>query len=324
MIAKDQVLIMGHKLGDSDSFGAAIGIYKIAASMEKKAHIVINDITASLKPLYNEFKENDHYPEDMFVDSQEALRLVDDNTMVVVVDVNKPPITECEELLGMVKTIAVLDHHRQGSKAIENAVLSYVEPYASSTCEMVAEVLQYISDDIRLDPIEANCIYAGIMIDTNNFTNRTGVRTFEAAAFLRRNGADVTHVHKIFRDDLEAYRAKAAIIGRAEIYRDCFIIARGAEEDIESPTIVGAQASNELLNISQVKAAFVLTEYHGKVYVSARSIDEINVQIIMERIGGGGHINSAGAQFENTDLEGDIETLKQIIDDMIEGGDITV
>ena len=324
MIAKDQVLIMGHKLGDSDSFGAAIGIYKIAASMEKKAHIVINDITASLKPLYNEFKENDHYPEDMFVDSQEALRLVDDNTMVVVVDVNKPPITECEELLGMVKTIAVLDHHRQGSKAIENAVLSYVEPYASSTCEMVAEVLQYISDDIRLDPIEANCIYAGIMIDTNNFTNRTGVRTFEAAVFLRRNGADVTHVHKIFRDDLEAYRAKAAIIGRAEIYRDCFIIARGAEEDIESPTIVGAQASNELLNISQVKAAFVLTEYHGKVYVSARSIDEINVQIIMERIGGGGHINSAGAQFENTDLEGDIETLKQIIDDMIEGGDITV
>ena len=131
-----------------------MGIYRAAVALEKKAHIVINDITASLKPLYNEFKENDHYPEDMFVDSQEALRLVDDNTMVVVVDVNKPPITECEELLGMVKTIAVLDHHRQGSKAIENAVLSYVEPYASSTCEMVAEVLQYISDDIRLDPIE--------------------------------------------------------------------------------------------------------------------------------------------------------------------------
>ena len=140
---------------------------------------MINEITASLRPLYNEFQENDHYPEDMFVTSQEALKLVDDNTMVVVVDVNKPPITECEELLDMVKTIAVLDHHRQGSTVIENAVLSYIEPYASSTCEMVAEVLQYISDDIKLDPIEANCIYAGIMIDTNNFTNRTGVRTFE-------------------------------------------------------------------------------------------------------------------------------------------------
>lgn len=189
---------------------------------------------------------------------------------------------------------------------------------------MVAEVLQYIADDIKLDTIEANSIYAGIMIDTNNFMNRTGVRTFEAAAFLRRNGADITYVHKIFRDDLESYRAKADIIGNAEIYRDCFIIARGAGMEIESPTIVGAQAANELLNIKEVKAAFVLTEYHGKVYVSARSIDEVNVQIIMERIGGGGHINSAGAQFENEDLEGDIDTLKQVIDDMIEGGDIEV
>ncbi|MBY0758066.1 MULTISPECIES: DHH family phosphoesterase [Sellimonas] len=324
MIAKDQILVMGHKLGDSDSFGAAVGIYKIARTLEKKAHIVINEVTMSLRPIYNEFVNSEKFPDDMFVSSQEALRLVDENTMVIVVDTNKPNLTECEELLTQVKTIAVLDHHRQGSNVIENAILSYIEPYASSTCEMVAEVLQYIADDIKLDTIEANSIYAGIMIDTNNFMNRTGVRTFEAAAFLRRNGADITYVHKIFRDDLESYRAKADIIGNAEIYRDCFIIARGAGMEIESPTIVGAQAANELLNIKEVKAAFVLTEYHGKVYVSARSIDEVNVQIIMERIGGGGHINSAGAQFENEDLEGDIDTLKQVIDDMIEGGDIEV
>lgn len=324
MIAKDQILVMGHKLADSDSFGAAVGIYKIARSMEKKVHIVINEITMSLRPIYNEFAESGKFPEDMFINSQEAMRMVDENTMIIVVDTNKPNLTECEELLTETKTIAVLDHHRQGSNAIENAVLSYIEPYASSTCEMVAEVLQYIADDIKLDSIEANSIYAGIMIDTNNFMNRTGVRTFEAAAFLRRSGADITYVHKIFRDDLESYRAKADIIGGAEIYKGCFIIARGAGTDIESPTIIGAQAANELLNIKEVKAAFVLTEYHGKVYVSARSIDEVNVQIIMERIGGGGHINSAGAQFENSDLDADIQTLKQVIDDMIEGGDIEV
>lgn len=324
MMGKDQVLIMGHKLGDPDSFGASIGIYKIARKMEKKVHIVINEITVSLRPLYNEFRENSNFPDDMFINSQEAIKMVDENTMVVVVDANRPMLTECPELLYETKTIAVLDHHRQASNAIENALLSYIEPYASSTCEMVAEVLQYIADDIRLETIEANSIYAGIMIDTNNFMSRTGVRTFEAAAFLRRSGADITYVHKIFRDDLESYRAKADIIANAEIYRDSFIIAKGTEKDIESPTIIGAQAANELLNISGVKGAFVLTAYHGKVYVSARSIDEMNVQIIMERIGGGGHINTAGAQFENEDVEGDIETLKQVIDDMIEGGDIKV
>ena len=323
MIAKDQVLIMGHKLGDSDSFGAAIGIYKIAASMEKKAHIVINDITASLKPLYNEFKENDHYPEDMFVDSQEALRLVDDNTMVVVVDVNKPPITECEELLGMVKTIAVLDHHRQGSKAIENAVLSYVEPYASSACEMVAEVLQYIADGIRMKSAEADAMYAGIVIDTNNFTNQTGVRTFEAAAFLRRNGADVTRVRKLFRDDMQDYKAKAAAIASAEIYRDAFSIGVCPSEGLPSPTIVCAQAANELLEIKGIKASVVMTEYHGLIYLSARSIDEVNVQVMMEKLGGGGHRTIAGAQLSGISMDEAKDRVKAVIDEMLQKGDIS-
>lgn len=205
---------------------------------------------------------------------------------------------------------------------IENAVLSYIEPYASSACEMVAEVLQYIGDDLRLNSMEANSMYAGILVDTNNFMSRTGVRTFEAAAYLRRCGADVTYVRKLLRDDMASYRAKAAVISSAEVYRDVFAIARGEHLGIESPTIIGAQASNELLNIEEIKASFVLTEYNGKIYISARSIDEINVQIIMERLGGGGHINTAGAQFPYSDMERAIETLKKTIDIMIEEGDI--
>ena len=205
---------------------------------------------------------------------------------------------------------------------IENTTLSYIEPYASSACEMVAEVLQYIADNIRITNVEANSMYAGIMIDTNNFMNRTGVRTFEAAAFLRRCGADITHVRKMFRDDLESYRVKAEIISSAEVFHDEYAIAQCTNQDIESPTIIGAQAANELLNISGIKASFVLTEYYGKIYVSARAIDEVNVQVIMEKLGGGGHINTAGAQFQHTDMEEAIASLKDVIDIMISEGDL--
>lgn len=165
-------------------------------------------------------------------------------------------------------------------------------------------------------------MYAGIMIDTNNFVSRTGVRTFEAAAFLRRSGADITQVRKMFRDDIEAYRAKAAIISSAEVYQDKFAIARGENLHIESPTIVGAQAANELLDISQIKASFVLTEYNGRIYISARSIDEVNVQIIMEKLGGGGHMNASGAQFDHTDMRRAMASLKFVLDDMLKKGDI--
>lgn len=322
MITKDRVIVMGHKLTDVDSFGAAIGIYRAAAAMEKKVNIVLNDISATLRPLYEAFKNNSAYPENLFVNSYEAEELADENTMVVVVDTNKPKMTECERLLKLTKTIAVLDHHRQSDEVIENAVLSYIEPYASSACEMVAEVLQYIGDDLKLTSMEANSLYAGILVDTNNFVARTGVRTFEAAAYLRRCGADITYVRKLLRDDMASYRAKAAIISSAKVYRDVFAIAKGEHLSIESPTIIGAQASNELLDIEEIKASFVLTEYNGKIYVSARSIDEVNVQIIMERMGGGGHINTAGAQFEHTDMERAIDTLKKTIDIMIEEGDI--
>ena len=187
---------------------------------------------------------------------------------------------------------------------------------------MVSEILQYIVDDIRIPKLEASSLYAGIMIDTNNFVNRTGVRTFEAAAFLRRHGADITLVRKMFRDDIEAYRAKAEIISNAEVYRERFAIATGTGLNIESPTIVGAQAANELLDINAIKASFVLTEYNGRIYVSARSIDEVNVQIIMERLGGGGHMNASGAQFDYTDMDQAVAALKGVIDEMVEGGNI--
>lgn len=319
---KEHILVMGHKLTDVDSFGAAIGIYRAAAALEKKAHIIINEVSASLRPLYEVYANDPAYPEDLFLNSQQAIDMADADTMVVVVDTNRPQMTECEELLRMTRTIVVLDHHRQSSDNIDNALLSYIEPYASSACEMVAEVLQYIVDDIKIPNIEASSLYAGIMIDTNNFVNRTGVRTFEAAAFLRRCGADITLVRKMFRDDMEAYRAKAEIISSAVVYQERFAIARGEGLTIESPTIIGAQAANELLDISQIKASFVLTEYNGKIYISARSIDEVNVQIIMERLGGGGHMNAAGAQLTDINMDGAVEKLEEIIHDMAEGGDI--
>ena len=320
IVAKDQVIVMGHKISDPDSFGACMGIYRAAVALEKKAHIVINDVSTSIKPLYDEIAQSSVYGKDIFLTSGEALDYISDSAMVVVVDTNKPQMTECPELLKRSKTIAVLDHHRQSSTVIDNAVLSYIEPYSSSTCEMVAEVLQYIVDDIKVPSIEADCLYTGIMIDTRNFMNRTGVRTFEAAAYLRRCGADITRVRKMFRDDMESYRAKAEAMRMAEVYREQYAIAE-CPSDIASPTVLAAQTANELLDINGIKASFVLTVYNGRIFLSARSIDEVNVQIIAEKLGGGGHINSAGAQFEHTNVKEAIEALKVTIDQMIEEGD---
>ncbi len=316
--SNDRVLVMGHRLADVDSFGAAIGIYRIAATLERKAHIVLNEYSSTMQPIVDLFKNNPEYDSDLVINSQQAIELAGSNTVLVVVDVNKPNITECPELLRYCKSIVVLDHHRQGTDIIENATLSYVEPYASSACEMVSEILQYTVDNIRIRSEEADCLYSGIVIDTNNFMSKTGVRTFEAAAFLRRNGADVTRVRKLFREEALNYKAKADAVSQAEIYNDAYAISVCTNEDIPDPTIVGAQAANELLNIKGVKASFILTEYQGMVYISARSIDEVNVQIIMERLGGGGHMNAAGAQIENATMAEAIGVLKQTLDVMIE------
>lgn len=320
MSTRDRVVVMGHKITDVDALGAAVGIYRAGKTLGKPVHIVINDPTTSIKPLMASFLESQEYETNMFVSSSEALELVDNNTVVIVVDTNKPSYTECQELLKRTKTIVVLDHHRRGSEIIENAVLSYVEPYASSTCEMVAEILQYFAEGVRIRNAEADCMYAGIMIDTNNFTTRAGVRTFEAAAFLRRNGADVTRVRKKLRDNFDSYKARADAIRTAEIYCGSYAIAVCPSEGLESPTVVGAQAANELLNIDKVKASFVLTEYHDVVYISARAIDEVNVQVLMEKLGGGGHMNVAGAQVKAS-VEETSRMLKDIIDELEQKGD---
>ena len=313
MSTKERVVVMGHKITDVDALGAAIGIYRAGRTLGKTVNIVVNDPTTSIRPLMAGYMNNPDYEPSMFVNSAQAKELVDNNTVVVVVDTNKPSYTECQDLLYMTKTVVVLDHHRRGSEVIENAVLSYVEPYASSACEMVAEILQYFSDDLRIRNMDADCLYAGIMIDTNNFTTRAGVRTFEAAAFLRRSGADVTRVRKLLRDNLESYKARAEAVRTASIYRNYFAIARCPSEGVDSPTVVGAQAANELLNIAGVKASFVLTQYNDEVYISARAIDEINVQVMMEKMGGGGHMNIAGAQVKASPDEVE-RMLKEIID----------
>lgn len=320
--AKDQVFIMGHRLGDVDSFGASIGIYRIAKTLDRRAHIVLNDVSTSLQPLVDLFANNPDYEADMIINSQQAIDMVGSNAVLVIVDVNKPSITECPELLHFCKSVVVLDHHRQGSETIENATLSYVEAYASSACEMVAEILQYTLDNIHICAEEADCLYSGIMIDTNNFMTKTGVRTFEAAAFLRRNGADVTRVRKLFREGATEYKAKADAVSQAEIYRSYYAISTCTSEELASPTIVGAQAANELLNIKGIRASFILTDYQGKIFVSARSIDDVNVQVIMERLGGGGHMNVAGCQMEGTSIYEAIGAVKRTIDSMIESGEL--
>lgn len=319
---KDLVLVMGHRMPDVDSFGAAVGIYRIAQTLGRKAHIVLNDVTPSIAPMVDLFQNNPDYEDDMIIGNTQAIEAANSNSVLVVVDVNKPSITECPELLRFCKSVVVLDHHRQGTETIENATLSYVEPYASSACEMVSEILQYTYDNIKIHPEEADCMYSGIMIDTNNFMTKTGVRTFEAAAFLRRNGVDVTRVRKLFREDALEYKAKADAVSQAEIYRQFFAISICTADDLPSPTIIGAQAANELLNIKGIKASFVLTDYQGKIYISARSIDEINVQIIMERMGGGGHMSTAACQMEGTGIIEAIGILKQTIDTMLDNNEI--
>jgi len=320
--AKDEVVIMGHQIIDVDAFGAAIGMYRAAKTIDKKAHIVLGDINSSIRPWVSMFLDSSDYKKDMFINHEEAKAMVDDNTVVIVVDTNKPSITECAQLLEQTKTVVVLDHHRQGGEVIKNAVLSYIEPFASSACEMVAEILQYFSDSVRLRNCEADCIYAGIIVDTNNFVAKTGVRTFEAAAFLRRSGADVTRVRKMFRNDMDSYKARAEAVRHAEVFMDSYAISVCPGEHLENATVVGAQAANELLNITGVKASFVITEYNKRIYISARSIDEVNVQIIMERIGGGGHISIAGAQLDHISAEQAKEKLQEIIITMTEEGAI--
>lgn len=320
--ASENVIIMGHKISDADAVGAAVGIYRAAKAFNKQANIILNDVSSSLRPIVQSFQNSPEYEEDLFIRNNEVMQYVNEGTLLVVVDVNRPAYTECPDVVNACNTIVVLDHHRQSGDTFDSAVLSYIEPYASSTCEMVAEILQYIGDSVKLKASEANSLYAGIVVDTNNFTNKAGVRTFEAAAYIRRNGADVVKVRKLLRDDMDEYKARAEAVRHSEVYRDSYALAVCPGANLESPTVVGAQAANELLNITGIKASIVFTEFNGEIYLSARSIDEVNVQLIMEKLGGGGHMTIAGAQLKDMNMDEAIELVKNTLDNMIEEGEI--
>ena len=318
----EQVIIMGHRLPDEDALGSAVGIYRIADSLGKRAHIVVNKVSASLRPVVNMLLENGNYPEDFIISGETAKEIFTEGTLLVIVDVNHASYTDEPALVTMASSLVVLDHHRQSGESFPNPTLSYIESYASSACEMVAEILQYVGDEVKLKSYEADVMYSGIMIDTNNFLNKPGVRTFEAVAFLRRCGADISRIRKLLRCDINEYKIRAQAVQNTEIFMEHYAIAQCDANGCESPTIVGAKIANELLDVDKIKATFVLTEYEGKVYVSARSIDELNVQIVMERLGGGGHINSAGTQLENCTLAEGAEIIRQTLQQMQQDGDL--
>ncbi|MDD6328044.1 MAG: DHH family phosphoesterase [Lachnospiraceae bacterium] len=323
LINKDTVLIMGHKRPDADSFGAAVGVYRLVKTLGKNAHIVIDSATGAIDPILKGFKGNSVYGDDMILTPADAMLKVDINTLVAVVDVNRPSLTVCEELLDLVRSVVVLDHHRETSEKIENATLSYIEPYASSACEMVAEMLQYIEEKVRIRPLEADAMYAGIVIDTDNFLSKTGVRTFEAAAYLRRSGADVVRVRKLFRSDFDSHRKLAEGVLNSEVYLDAFAISEvEAKDETEAPTIIAAKVANDLLDVDGIRASFVVTQKGDVVYISARSVDDVNVQVVMEQLGGGGHANIAGAQLKNCTTPLAILQIKELLQKMYQEGDL--
>lgn len=315
------VYIMGHHLADNDAFGAAIGFYRIAQTLGKEAHIILGEYTSTVAPLVEDYKADEEYPEDMFMTGSEALDEITKNDVLIIVDCHSADYAEEPQLVNRAQTKVVVDHHRQKEDAIENVQLSYIELTASSSCELVVEIMQYINETVRLTNKEANTMYSGIMVDTNNFTRRVGVRTFEAAAYLRKKGADIATVNKMFRNKLEDYKAKADTISNAEIYKDVYAISVCTAKDVESPTTVGAQAANELLTVKDIKASFVLTPYNDQVYISARSIDK-NVQLLMEEFGGGGHMTLAGAQVKGEKVEDVVKQLKKLITTKMKEGEL--
>jgi len=295
------VIIMGHRVGDMDSLGASIGLYAIARSRGKKSYIVLNTVNYALKNMYERMKhEESHYME-AIISTETALSLTDQNSLVVVLDTHRPSYTEAPELLGKVDKIVLIDHHRRSEEYIENPLLDYIEPYASSTCELVSELVQYMEDHIKLTKFESDALLAGIVLDTNSFTFKTGVRTFEAASFLRRNSADTTDVKELFSESLDSMKKKTEIIERSEIVFGDAAVSY-IDENSEDSNVIAAQSADELLTIKDVKMSFVLVRNKDYINISARSSGTVNVQVIMEYLGGGGHLNMAGAQVSTQDM----------------------
>ena len=297
----DNVILMGHSNGDMDSIGSSLGLYRLTKTLGKEAKIVNETTGIGLDNFLTEAKKTEEYA-DCFITKQEALDSVKPNTLLIVTDTHKKSYVEVPELLEKVNKIVVVDHHRRSTDYIENAILTFHEVYASSASELVTEILEYSQLDIELTPIEVEALYAGIMLDTKNFTFKTGVRTFEAAAYLRKCGVDIIKVKKWFQSDLHTYQIISEIVSKSEIVNDSIAIST-YENDDENANIIAAKAADELLTIGGITASFVLGKTGDKIYISGRSIGGINVQLILEKLGGGGHITLAGAQLENISME---------------------
>ena len=316
----DKIYIMGHKGIDMDCLGAAIGVYRAAAIMGKKAQIILDGPTFAVKGLYDRIIQSKEY-EDLFITRDEAEREIKRDTLLVVVDTHRRSYLEYPELLDRAEKVVVFDHHRRSTDYIEDAVLTYVEPFISSTCEMIAEILNYLTDKVKLTPIEADALLAGITIDTKNFVFKAGVRTFEAAAFLRRNGADSSRVRLLFQNDMQTYKMRAIAIQNAEIWHENMAITQ-VNGEVGNASIIAAQVADELLNIKGIVASFVLTEVDNNVLISARALGDTNVQRIMELLGGGGHLGIAGAQLKDTTIHGAKMYLKDAINKYFQEGEM--
>ena len=306
------IYIMGHKYPDLDAMGAAVGIYDICKSLKKDAHIVLDQSNESIDEFINRLNKQEYYS-DLFINKEEAIKNCTRDTLVIVVDTHRASYIECEELLAISRKIAVIDHHRKGVEFIQNTVLSFHEIYVSSTCEMVTEVLQCLEEDVKIHKLTAEGLLAGISLDTKFFALKTGVRTFEAASYLKKLGADTTEVKKLFRTSVEDFKIKADIISNTRIVdnRICISYSKNKSDNIN---MVIAQAADELLTVKNVEASFVLGEKNGTVFISARSLEKINVHVLMEKLGGGGHIDIAGAQLKNTSIEEAYKKVNDIIE----------
>lgn len=297
----ENVLIMGHSNGDIDSMGSSLGIYRLAKTLDKEVNIVNNTYGMTLNKFIEELEKDDEYKE-AIIGKSEALSNANNKTLLIVTDTHKRNYVEVPDLLDKVGQIAIIDHHRRSTDYIENATLTFQEVYASSASELVTEILQYTDVKIKLKPIEVEGLYGGIMVDTKNFTFKTGVRTFEAAAYLRKCGVDIIKVKKWFQSDLNSYNEIANIVKNVEMYDNSIAIAIYNKED-KNANLICAKAADELLTISDITASFVLGNIGDKVCISGRSIGDVNVQLILEKLGGGGHITLAGAQVEGMTLE---------------------
>ncbi len=310
----DDILIMGHKRADIDVLGASMGLYRAVTNMGKSLRIIIDRSNQTVERYISKLDESYR---SVFITKNEALETATKKTLLFVVDTHKISLLEAPELLEITKNIVIIDHHRRSTDFIQNQLLIYHEPYASSTSELVTEILQYMTNDVNLKQLEAEALYAGIYMDTKAFTFKTGVRTFEAASFLRRVGVDTVSVKKLFQTDVDALQKRWNIIDNAKIYKKMIAIASCAKCDADMQTIV-AQATDELLNITDISSAFVVCDMgEGNVVVSARSLGDINVQVIMEKLGGGGHMTIAGAQLTDEDPERVLAVLKAAIDEYL-------